>query len=135
MFHSSFEKTAFVEKAMQGLKQVAKSFTSHFGASGIAKKNAAKEIQKLKKANVGRELQGKKIFNIDEQKIHQKHRAKIGEELENKALGKNKSTADVQKQNFIQKHPYISLAGGMYAAHKLTQPSAGPEVQRPELGY
>jgi hypothetical protein len=159
MFTNNFEKTAFHLPGQQTLARVGGKIVRGIGSAvgGVHAGAGAKlesaggsmlahsaEIDKSKIAarmksematkNKALKMQGKPELSINDKAIDRHAGQKAGKKLEGQLSGVA-GTKDKPKQNFIQKHPYVSLAGGMYAAHKMSQGPSGDGIQRPELGY
>ena len=107
-------------------------------ASHIAADKKGKDmVADLVTKNRALKMQGKPELKINQKAIERNAMLSEGKKLEKNLSGSSGlvSAKEKGKPNFIQKHPYISLAGGMYAAHKMSQPPSGPDVERPQLGY
>ena len=158
MFASSFEKTAFHLPGQQTLARLAGKGLSavgravggiHSGAGAAmqrgggsllhhaAKIGSEKTQQALKSSmitkNKALKMQGKPELKISDKGIKRHADIKAGKELESQLPAVAGKGNEVKKQNFIQRHPYISAAGIGYGAYKIGQ-SPGDQTQRPLIG-
>jgi hypothetical protein len=125
----NFSKDTGTKLMAAGGKSIGEAADIHAGK--LARETAAN----LETKNKLRAMQGKSAYKVNQQAIERASKLKAGKKYENILEGRPGGGPSNKKQNFVQKHPYVSLAGGMYAAHKMSQSSSGPEMERPQLGY